>query len=225
MLSDAREERFDVVLAEDIDRLSRDEIESAAALRRRLEFLGIELHTCADGQVSKLHAGLKGLMSSLYLENLALHVRRGQSGNIRRGLSGGGVTYGYAVVKGEPGKRVIVEEEAAIVRRIFDEYVAGRRPREIAMALNADGVAPPRGRDWTGSTLNGNAKRSSGLLTNQIYAGRLVWNRVRMIKDPDTGRRISRPNPQSEWQVIEVPELRIVSADIFEKAQAIKRKL
>jgi len=68
MLLDAREQRFDIVPAENVDRLSRDEIESAAALRKRLEFLGIEFHTVVDGRVSELHAGLKGLMSALDVE-------------------------------------------------------------------------------------------------------------------------------------------------------------
>jgi site-specific DNA recombinase len=83
-------------------------------------------------------------------------------------------------------------------------------------------VAPPRGRDWTASTINGNTKRGSGIIANELYAGRITWNKVRMIKDPDTGRRISRPNLRSEWQVTDVAELRIVEADVFEQAQAIK---
>lgn len=66
--------------------------------------------------------------------------------------------------------RVIVEHEAAIVGRIFDECVAARRPREIAIALNAQAVPPPRGRDWTASTLNGNTKRAAGTLTTELYA-------------------------------------------------------
>jgi site-specific DNA recombinase len=141
---------------------------------------------------------------------------------VRRGLEAGGITYGYAAVKGEPGKRVIVEDEAHIVRRIFADYVAGKRPREIAHELNHEGVAPPRGSDWTGSTINGNTKRGSGIIANELYAGRITWNKVRMIKDPDTGRRISRPNPRSEWQATEVPELRIVESDVFEQAHSIK---
>jgi site-specific DNA recombinase len=43
-------------------------------------------------------------------------------------------------------------------------------------------------------------QRGTGLLQNELYAGRLVWNKVRMVKDPDTGKRVSRANPRSEWQ-------------------------
>ena len=77
-----------------------------------------------------MHAGLEGLMSAMYLRQLAVHVRRGQAGRVREGLSGGGLTYGYAPVPGKRGERAVVEAEAEIVRRVFAEYVAGRTPRD-----------------------------------------------------------------------------------------------
>jgi site-specific DNA recombinase len=60
------------------------------------------------------------------------------------------------------------------------------------------------------------------MLQNPIYDGRIVWNRVRMVKDPDTGKRISRVNPQSEWQEEAAPQLRIVPAEIFAKVNGRK---
>jgi site-specific DNA recombinase len=47
---------------------------------------------------------------------------------------------------------------------------------------------------------------------------------VRMVKDPDTGRRVSRPNPKEEWQSAEVSDLAIVPHGLFEQAQARKRE-
>ena len=52
---------------------------------------------------------------------------------------------------------------------------------------------------WGFSTINGNRTRSTGILNNEMYVGRLVWNRQRFIKDPDTGKCQARPNPESEW--------------------------
>src|SRR5262245_7154115 len=66
---------------------------------------------------------------------------------------------------------------------------------------------------------NGNGLRGSGILRNELYVGRIVWNKNRMIKDPDTGKRVSRSNPPDLWQVAEVPDLAIVSPDVFEAAQ------
>ena len=41
--------------------------------------------------------------------------------------------------------------------------------------------------------------RATGILRNELYIGRLVWNRLRYTKDPSTGRRVSRINPREEW--------------------------
>ena len=81
-----------------------------------------------------------------------------------------------------------------MVLRIFTDYVAGATPREIAKALNAEDVKPPRGTRWSASTINGNRKRSNGMLLNPLYAGRLVWNKVTMSKRPGTDKRVIRPN-------------------------------
>jgi hypothetical protein len=61
-------------------------------------------------------------------------------------------------VPGECGNRTIVEAEAAIVQRIFAEYVAGRTPRDIAIDLNREHVPPPRGDFWSASTIHGNSQ-------------------------------------------------------------------
>jgi site-specific DNA recombinase len=145
-------------------------------------------------------------------------VRRGQAGRVKQGLAGGGLTYGYAAVAGKSGERVIVEAEAQVIRRIFQEYVDGRTPREIAHDLNKERVSPPRGRAWNASTINGNLERGAGILQNELYVGRLIWNKVRMVKDPDSGKRLSRPNPKSDWQVAEVPHLAIVNPELFRSA-------
>ena len=122
ILEGAREAAFDVVVAEALDRLSRDQ-EDVAALFKRLKYAGIRLVTLAEGEVSELHVGLKGTMNALFLRDLADKVRRGLRGRIEDGKSGGGNSYGYDVVKqfdasGEPvrGDRTINAQEAPIVR-------------------------------------------------------------------------------------------------------------
>jgi len=66
-------------------------------------------------------------------------------------------------------------------------------------------------------------QRGTGLIQNELYAGRLVWNKVRMVKDPDTGKRLSRPNAKKDWQTADVPDLRIVSQELFNAAQSRKQ--
>jgi hypothetical protein len=56
-------------------------------------------------------------------------------------------------------------------------------------------------------------------VNNELYIGRMVWNRQRFIKDPSTGRRVARLNPASEWVVKDIPSLRIVDDELW---QAVK---
>lgn len=158
LLDDAREKSFDIVIVEALDRLSRD-MEDLAGIHKRLSFLGIEIRAVHEGVVNTVLVGLRGLVGQLYREDNAHKVRRGLAGRIKQGLAGGGLTYGYAAIAGRRGERVIIEAEGQIIRRIFQEYVEGRTPREIAHDLNKDGVSPPRGRAWNASTINGNLER------------------------------------------------------------------
>src|SRR3546814_14246640 len=70
LLEDARGGAFDVVVAEALDRLSRDQ-EDVAALYKRLNFAGVTIVTLAEGEISELHVGLKGTMNALFLKDLA----------------------------------------------------------------------------------------------------------------------------------------------------------
>ena len=228
LLADAKLHKFDVVFAESLDRLSRDQ-EDMAGLYKRLSFLGIRIVTVAEGEVGELQIGFKGTMNALFLRDLAQKIRRGQTGRAIAGSSPGGLSYGYNVVRefdagGElvRGKREINPDQAEVVRRIFRDYVAGISPRMIATALNREGVPAPFGGKWNASTINGNRARRNGILHNESYIGFLIYNRTRFDKDPDTGKRISRIRPHSEWIVTEVPHLRIISDDLWDATRERK---
>jgi site-specific DNA recombinase len=206
LMDKAREHEFEVLVVEALDRLSHD-MEDLAGIHKRLSFLGIEIRPVHERVVNTVLFGLRGLVGQLYREDNAHKVRRGQAGRVNKGLHAGGLTYGYSYRRGDPGKRLIAQDEAEVVRRIFREYVNGRTPRDIAHNLNKDGIPPPRGRVWNASTINGNAQRGTGLLQNELYAGRLIWNEVRMVKDPDTGKRISRQIQEANGKQWKFPTL------------------
>ena len=198
-----------------------------AALYKRLSFAGIRIVTLAEGEISELHVGLKGTMNALFLKDLAQKTHLGLQGRVEAGRSGGGNSYGYDMVKrvgddGEPvrGERRINPQQAAIVHRIFGEYAAGSSPKVIARALNREKVPGPRGRDWAASTIHGQRRRGNGVLNNELYIGRIVWNRLRFVKDPETGRRVARFNPESARITCDVPELRIIDQALWEKVKA-----
>ena len=224
MMREALQKKFDIVMAEALDRFSRDQ-EDTAGLFKRLTFAGVNIVTLAEGDITHLHIGLKGTMNALFLKELAEKTRRGLRGRIELGKAGGGVSFGYRIVRRlengvvTTGDREIVPEEAAIVRRIFNDYRAGASPKQIAKTLNAEGVRGPRGALWSPSTIHGNPERGIGILHNELYIGRLVWNRQRFLKDPDTGKRVARVNPSSEWITKDVPELRIIDDEVWQAVQ------
>lgn len=213
LLADAEARRFDLILAEDVDRYARNAAD-AMRFQQLAEFAGVRIYTVADGEANELLFGFKGLMSALWLKTHALKTRRGQEGRVRAGLVPGGRAYGYAPVPGKPGERTIIEAEAETVRRIYREFAAGRTPRDIAHDLNRDRVPPPRGDRWNASALNGGKARGTGILANALYRGVIKFNRVRMVKDPATGKRISRINAGDAIREAAAPALAIVPAEL-----------
>ena len=209
----------EVIIVEDLDRLSRD-MEDMSGMFKRLQFMGIRLIEVHGGEANTLTVAMKAIFAQMVREVNVHKIRRGMTGLVKQGLSAGGKPYGYRPDPLNTGKLIIVEEEAEVVREVFAAFIRGESPRAIARRLNARRVPGPRSKHWKPTALIGSAKRGSGLLRNPIYAGRPTWNKVSMVKDPSTGKRVSRPNPREEWISFHAPDLRIISDDVFEAAQA-----
>lgn len=173
------------------------------------------------------HLNRRPVCDRTFLKDLADKTRRGLRGRIEVGHSGGGNSYGYDVIRrlgadGEPvtGERSIKAGEASVIRRMFEEFADGRSPKAIAHRLNDEQIPGPRGELWRDTAIRGHRIRGTGLLNNELYVGHRIWNRLRYVKDPDTGRRVSRLNPHEEWIFSEVPELRIIDDSLWEKVKA-----
>jgi site-specific DNA recombinase len=221
LIEGAKSGGFDVLIVESLDRLSRDPGD-LHQIHKQFEFWGVAIESVQKGKTESLDVALQGIYNSVFISNVRAQVRRGMAGLVERGLHPGGRAYGYCAVPGSRGNLKIVEAEATIIQRIFHSFLNGKTPREIAKELNEERVPPPRGTFWSASTINGNRQRMNGILQNRLYTGVMIWNRVRMIKDPNTGRRVSRVNAREEWQTKQVPELWIIESEVFEAAQKIK---
>lgn len=220
LLADAH--KFDVLLVDDLSRFGRDKDEIGKTVKR-LVFVGVRLVGVSDGvdtarKNHKADVGLRGLMSELYLDDLAEKTHRGLTGRALAGASAGGLPYGYRVI--ERGQRAIDAAQAAIVRRIFDDYLAGMTARQIAAGLNAEGLRSARGSTWAMTAIHGDVRRGIGILANPIYIGRQVWNRSRWVKHPESGRRVRQERPPSDWVTTEHPELAIIDQATWQRAQA-----
>ncbi|SFN77248.1 Site-specific DNA recombinase [Roseovarius lutimaris] len=224
-----RAQQFDIVLFEHLDRLSRD-LEFLMGFYKEARHCDTEMHQLRRGKLGIFDIGILGTFAQIFLEELSLKTHRGLVGRIEAGKSAGGLSYGYKTQRDDAGnvikgELVIDADEAAIVRRIFTEYAAGKSPQKIAADLNAEGVVAPRGRGagsghWKQNTIYGNRARGTGILNNELYIGRRIWNRSRYTKHPETGKRLSRPNPQDEWKLFEASDLRIVDEGLWTAVKA-----
>src|SRR5262249_33615636 len=146
LTTDALAGKFELVVAESLDRLNRD-LEETARLYKRLKFVDVGIVTVSEGPISEIHVSITGLMGEMYVKNLGGKPRRGVEGRVLAGKSGGGRCFGYDVAggvdaNGEPitGERKINEVQADVVRDIFRRFAACEGPRAIARDLNGLGV-------------------------------------------------------------------------------------
>jgi site-specific DNA recombinase len=226
---------FDLILVEDVSRLTRD-LSEVLRLYHRLRLRGVDLVGVSDGistvnQSGKVTLTVKGLVNELYLDDLRAKTHRGLEGRVARGMSAGGRIFGYRTIavaddarvgkRESPARFEIDEREAGVVRQIFREYADGRSMRAIAHQLNANGVPFPakdtkRGparRGWAISTIY-------VILLNEKYVGQWIWNKTRFLKDPDSGRRRPIARPADEWIRQDRPELRIVDDGLWRAVQS-----
>lgn len=213
--------RFDVLLVDDMSRLSRDTAESGRILRRlswhNVRLIGVSDGTDTSRDGHELDTGILAVINEHYVRDLAKKTHRGLTGRALDGASAGGLPYGYVVTS--TGQRAIDPAQAEIVCRIYDEYLAGHSPRAIAKQLNDDGVQAPRGSTWAASAIRPDLKRGIGILANPIYMGQQVWNKSHWVKHPETRRRVRRERPPSEWITTTHQELAIIDPATFAAAK------
>lgn len=110
-------------------------------------------------------------------------------------------------------ERRINPAQAAIVTRIFELYAAGRGATTIREILNRENIPAPR---------PANGWSETGVLyvvKNPLYRGEIVWNRMRATIQRGKQRRV--PRPEKEWIRHTDERLRIISDDLWNKAQAM----
>ena len=228
LLEDMRAGRFDLVLAEGLDRLSRDQ-EHTAGLFKQLAFAGVRLVTVAEGEIGELHVGLKGTMNALYLKDLAQKTHRGLRGRVGQGRSGGGLLLRLRRGAGPAGPDGCPSADAPDRARRGRDRAADlpgvrRRavgPRAIAQALNREAIPGPHGGDW-GAEHDRAATPPAAPASSTTSSTSAGWSgtgcATSRTRAPASGCRGSTI-PSSGWSV-EVPELRIVDDELWQAVKA-----
>ncbi|WP_443024660.1 recombinase family protein [Sphingomonas sp. Ag1] len=227
LLRDVEAGMIDTIVCDSLDRLARD-AEDVAFLGKKLVYHRVALHTVSEGYVDEIKFAVAGLLDAILLKNLVDKTVRGMEAAVLAGRFAGGRAYGYKrVIRLDAREEVIRglldidEQHATIVRRIFLEFAAGASSIQIATRLNAEGILGPRGGQWNASTIRGDPKKGTGILNNALYVGRLIWGRRQWRRNPDSEKRERRYRLRdcSEWVEVAVPDLRIVTDEVWTSVQ------
>lgn len=178
MISDAKKKKFEAIIVHKLDRFARNRTDSAI-YKNELKKAGVKLISVTerldDSPESVILESVLEGMAEYYSRNLAREVMKGLMENAKEAKHcGGKPPLGYDVDK-VTKKYVINEEEAKIVRKIFDMYLAGIGYKEIIDELNALGYKTKRGGKFTKNSLH-------DLIRNPIYAGYYVYGRIQRGK-------------------------------------------
>jgi site-specific DNA recombinase len=229
-----RQRPFDCLLVDDSSRLTRnlaDGLKTTDLFKfNTIDVVFVSQNFDTGQENSRMMVTMHGMMDEQFLVGLGQKVHRGQEGRVIKGLNPGGRCYGYKNVpiedptrQGKYGRLAvegvryeIVQTEAAIIRRMFEMYADGCGFATIAKQLNQEGIpSPPLARNrfsraWSRYTIR-------EMLFNEKYRGVIVWNRTKKMRNPETGKKVSRARPESEYQRVDAPELRIVPEELWRR--------
>jgi site-specific DNA recombinase len=220
----------DAVILYTHDRTARDEnVLEYLLFKSYLHERGVELHYSDSGHDRYTMEGnlvgyIKAHAAASERKKIAERTKRGKEAKARAGAAwnGGNPPFGYSIVgEGRKAHLVVDEQEAQIVRKIFNLYIRGYNRNEplslqaVANELNRVGI--PIGKRFT-RTNSWMYTTVGYILSNSIYAGIRFYGKTRKIN----GKVVKQP--EEKWIRVEVPELTIIEPEIFHRAQERKKK-
>lgn len=214
MMRDAEKGIFDQLIVKDVSRLARNTVDLLQSVRR-LKALNIETTFITSDMKtmgnSEFVLTLMGAMAQEESSNTSKRVKFGKKENAKKGRVPN-IVYGYDKTPGDYFNLEINPDEARVVKYIYDWYTEeGYGASKIANMLNEKGITTKRNCQWSQNAI-------SRILKNEIYIGKII-NGKEEISDFLTGTR--KENDESEWIVVERPELTIIEEEQYKKAQDI----
>ena len=215
MMLDAKAKKFDKVVVKDVSRFARNTVDLLQSVRE-LKSYNVQVDFLNNGEVmegsSEFILTILGAMAQQESANMSKRVKFGKDITAQKGRVPN-IVFGYDKMPNERYILKVNEEEAKLVKEIFESYVyKGWGTTKIAWDLNDRGIRTKR--DKAKWVQNGIVR----MLKNPIYTGR-VTNKKSEVTDFITGTR--KDIPEDEWIVVERPEMRIISDELFNKAQEI----
>ena len=215
MIEDCRKGKIDMIVTKSVSRFSRNNLDCLMYVRE-LKQLGIPIIFEKEGintiQVSsELLLTLFGALSQAESESISMNVKLG----IRQSLKNGNVRFSYKTFlgyrKGVDGQPEIVPEQADIVRRIYNDFLAGATYLEIAKRLTEENVPTMGGGSrWF-------SERIKSILKNEKYKGDALLQKT-YITDP-ISKRVKKNNGELPMYYVENSHPAIIERRIFDRVQ------
>ena len=215
MMEDAKHKKFEKVVVKDVSRFARNTVDLLQSVRE-LKSYGVQVDFLNNGEVmeggSEFILTILGAMAQQESANMSKRVKFGKDITAKKGRVPN-LVFGYDKIPDERYTLKINEEEAKIVKEIFESYVyKGIGTTKIAWNLNDRGIRTKKTKSkWVQTSI-------VRMLKNPIYTGR-VTNKKSEVTDFITGTR--KELPEEEWIVVERPEMRIISDELFNRAQEL----
>lgn len=220
MITDAMEGKFDVIITKSISRFARNTLDTLKYVRR-LKERNIAV-IFEKENINTLEMSGEFLLT--ILSSIAQQESESISGNVKLGLKmkkERGEIVGFKHCLGydydnDSHEIKIQQDEAEIVRHIFNRYCEGAGSTIIARELTEAGYVPPKGGEkWADSTIR-------GIIKNEKYKGDVLQGKTFTI-DPITHKRMINKGEEDKYYIENNHEA-IVSAEVYEKAQSILEK-
>ena len=231
MLRDMEQHRFDIVLVKDLSRLGRDYIQTGRYLELVFPEHGVRLIAVNDGidtaRADTDLAPFRNVVNEMYARDASRKIRSALHAKMQAGkFVGNFAPYGYQKDPKDKNHLIPDERAAAVVRQIFTWAAAGRRPAEIARALNERGEPPPavyRCQNHSGLNPDDYSQHKawtsvgvSRILQDVVYLGHIAQGKTDKISFKSKKTQEKQPN---DWIIVQNQHEPLASQQTFDAVQ------
>lgn len=230
LLKDIELGKINMVITKDMSRLGRDYIGTGNLIEKyfpehNVRYIAVtdNIDTFLDSSNNDI-APFKAIMNDMYAKDISKKIKSSLKAKMKEGKWVGGRTpFGYDQDKDDKNQLVINEEQAIIVRRIFDMCLEGLSFFKIAKQLTNEGVKTPAGYynfDWKNNYNlkygEWHSKTIRDILTNRMYIGDMVQNRRSKVNYKV--KKVIKNNPNN-YIIVENTHEPIIEKDKFYEVQ------
>lgn len=215
MIRACKRNKIDMIITKSISRFSRNTLDCLKYIRI-LKELNVDVFFEEQGLHSKdagaeFYITIYGSIAQSEAENISANVKWGKQQRAKEGKVAFSYNSFLGYKRGSDGKPEIVEDEAKIVRVIFDKYIEGDSIRKIADYLNGNQIKTPTGKSvWYYGTVR-------SILSNEKYKGDALINKTYVVDC--ISKKVKRNDGERAQYYVENNHPAIISPEKFNRVQ------